>query len=219
MHCLASSASAVCAVEKPTRLRAPVTFPGRLCILRFGFHQKETFYSVRLAECFSAGVSQRTNGKLPVWTVWCECARTFPSPTRSWLTLKLLKANPGAKLGWCVRKWANPTGPGVGGDSKTGFLSRDVSSSSIGGFPAELSGSRLPHLQCPADLSIPLSICQGLPMSPPETPHSSGCFSVSCGGFQSLQTGFLMDTSIVGGVNRDLTNHTLLRGDRKPVSV
>lgn len=155
MHCLASSASAVCAVEKPTRLRAPVTFPGRLCILRFGFHQKETFYSVRLAECFSAGVSQRTNGKLPVWTVWCECAHTFPSPTRSWLTLKLLKANPGAKLGWCVRKWANPTGPGVGGDSKTGFLSRDVSSSSIGGFPAELSGSRLPHLQCPADLSIP----------------------------------------------------------------
>lgn len=141
MHCLASSASAVCAVEKPTRLRAPVMFPGRLCILRFGFHQKETFYSVRLAECFSAGVSQRTSGKLPVWTVWCECARTFPSPTRSWLTLKLLKANPGAKLGWCVRKWANPTGPGVGGDSKTGFLSRDVSSSSIGGFLAELSGS------------------------------------------------------------------------------
>lgn len=103
-----------------------------------------------------------------------------------------------------------------GGDSKTGFPSRDVSSSSIGDFLAELSGSLISN--APQTSASPFHM-PGPPHVSSETPHSSGCFSVSCGGFQSLQTGFLMDTSIVGGVNKDLTNHTLLRGDRKPVSV
>lgn len=65
ISCLALRTSAVCAVEKPTQLRASVMSHRRLGILCFGYHQKETLYPVRLAECFSAGVSQHTSENLP----------------------------------------------------------------------------------------------------------------------------------------------------------
>lgn len=138
---------------------------------------------------------------------------TPPGLNYGWLILKLLKANPDAELSGCVQTWEKPTGPGVRGDGKTIFSFQRWYSSVE--FPAWA------HLACPSLLSdaSQTSVSHFHMLGPFyaifwDIP-SHLCASRS----HSLQIGSFMESSIIGCLNKDLTNYNLLLGYRKPVSM
>lgn len=102
--------------------------------------------------------------------------------------------------------------------AKLFFLSKTVFPFSTESFLSELTWLPISSL-VPHRLQYPPSMCWDLSMSTSETCPVICMLLDLHGKFQSLQIGSLMKTRIVGHLNKDLTNHSLLIGCRKPVSM